>query len=215
MRKAGKSEKANEVNHGRVLKILVSLFSLFWPQVYGLTTKPMSHHLTKMKTILAFVVSILLAGIFFCQGQDATNSGPETASETNAGPTTPSFDGDWHGTVKSVAGSETNVQFRVRIVVKGDTALTYYREKNKWAEGAYEATGSVKYTISKMRDLYVITWLNQYTEGVWTEEQTYSLSYINPSKIRLVLLRHVCNRDEGKNGTSWFYVCVGILNKTN
>lgn len=168
-----------------------------------------------MKTVLALTASILLAVIFPCQGQDATNSSPETTPETNAVPPTISFDGDWRGNVKSVAGSETNVQFRVRIVINGDSAIAYDREKNRWTEIADQGIGSVKYTVSKMRDLYVITWLNQYTEGIWTEEQTYSLSYINPSKIRLVQLRHVSNRDEGKNGTSWFYVCVGVLNKTN
>lgn len=126
-----------------------------------------------------------------------------------------SFDGDWRGTVRSVAGAETNRQSRFRIVIHGDTALAYERKNNRWVELADESTGSVKCTVSKMRDLCVVTWLNQYSEEIWTEEQTYSLSYIDPTKIRVVQLRHVTNREEGKNGASWFYVCVGILNKTN
>jgi hypothetical protein len=171
-----------------------------------------------MKTILALAASILLAGIIFCQGQDATNSPPETTSETDAVLPAPSFDGDWRGTVKSVAGgggAETNLQFRFRIVINGDTAIAYQRKNNKWAEIADESEGSVKYTVSKLRDICVVTWLNQNTEGFWTEEQTYSLSFINPSKIRVIQLRHVTNRDEGKSGKPWFYVCEGVLTKAN
>jgi len=166
-----------------------------------------------MKKLLALAAFILLAGTFFCRGQDATNSAPETAPQTNAAPPAPSFDGDWRGTLRSVAGSDTNLQFRFRIVINGDAATVYERDKARWTEIADESTGSVKYTVSKMRDLCVVTWLNQYPEGVWTEEQTYSLSYIDPTRVRVIQLRHVTNRDEGKNGTSWFYVCVGILNK--
>jgi hypothetical protein len=187
------------------------------PQIYGLTTKPTPHHLTKMKTIFALTASILLAGIFFCQGQDATNSAPKTTPETNAGASAPSFDGDWRGPVKWVAGGgeETNFQFKLRIVINGDTALAYSHNKKKWTEIASESTGSVKYIVSKMHNICVVTWLNQDPGGVWTEEQTYSMSYINPSKVKVLQLRHVSNREEGKNGTSWFYVCMGTLTKTN
>jgi hypothetical protein len=208
--KTGKSKRRKSKSRAKIF-----LLSLFWPQIYGLTTKPTSRHFTKMKTILAFTASILLAGIFSCQGQDITNSTPETSPKTDAGLPAPSFDGDWQGSVKWVAGALTNLQFRLRIVINADSALVYERKKNKWAEIADEDTGSVKYTVSKMRDVCVVTWLNQYAGAVWTEEQTYSLSYINPDKIRVVQLRHVSNRAEGKNGTSWFYVCVGILTKTN
>jgi hypothetical protein len=95
-----------------------------WPQIYGSTTKPTSHYLAKMKVILALTASILLAGIFFCQGQDTPNSAPKTTPETDAGVSTPSFDGDWRGPVKWVAGgggAETNLQYKLRIVINGVT----------------------------------------------------------------------------------------------
>lgn len=166
-----------------------------------------------MKTVWALAASLLLAAALFCRGQDATNSASETAPETNAAPPAPSFDGDWRGTLRSVAGSETNLQFRFRLVINGDTAIAYERNKARWSEIADETSGSVKTTVSKMRDMCVVTWLNQDPDGVWTEEQTYSLSYVDPTRVRVIQLRHVTNRDEGKNGTSWFYVCVGVLNK--
>jgi hypothetical protein len=169
-----------------------------------------------MKIILALAASILLAGIFPCQGQDDTNSAPDTTNQTDVVLPAPSFDGDWRGPVKWVAGggeSETNLQFRLRIVIKGDTAIAYEGNKNKWSEIAYEATGSVKYTVSKMHDICVVTWLNRFTDGEWTEEQTYSLSFINPSRISVIQLRHVNNLNEGKNNKSWFYVCDGVLTK--
>lgn len=146
----------------------------------------------------------------------STPNGLKSTVETVDGLSTPSFDGDWRGLVKCVAaggGADTNYRFRLRIVINGDTALAYELKNKKWAEIADESTGSVKYTVSKMQDTYVITWLNHWDP--WTEEQTYSLSYINPSKIRVIQLRHVTNRDEGKNGKPWFYVCDGVLTKAN
>jgi hypothetical protein len=171
-----------------------------------------------MKTILALAASLLLAGIFFCQGQDVTNSAPDTTNQTDAELSAPSFDGDWRGPMKSVAaggGADTNFQYRLRIVINGDTAVAYERKNNKWSELSYEATGNVKYTVSKMHDMCVVTWINRWTDGGWTEEQTYSLSFINPSKIKVIQLRHVNNLNEGKNNKPWFYVCEGVLTKTN
>jgi hypothetical protein len=168
-----------------------------------------------MKTVCALTASILLAGIFFCQGQDATNSAPKTPPETDAGESAPSFDGDWRGPVKWVGGEDPNMKCKLRIVIHGDTALAYSRQDNKWAEIADESSGCVKYTVSKMHNICVVSWLKKNPAGGWTEEQTYSLSYINPSKVKVLQLRHVSNGDEGKNGTSWFYVRMGTLTKTN
>jgi hypothetical protein len=184
----------------------------------GLTTKPMFQHFTRMKTFAALAASILLAGVFYCRGQDATNSTPETMSETNAETAAPSFDGDWRGPVKCVAaggGADTNFQYRLRIVINGDSAIAYELKNKKWSEIADESSGSVKYTVSKMQDMCVVTWLNHDPGGDWTEEQTYSLSFINPSKIRVIQLRHVNRLYEGKNNKPWFYVCEGVLTKTN
>jgi hypothetical protein len=135
--------------------------------------------------------------------------------ETGAGLPTPSFDGDWRGTMKSVAGAVNKYQYEFRIVINGNSALAYELVTNKWAEIADNTFGTVKYKISKMGDLYVVTWVNQGVMYDWSEEQTYSLSYVNPSRLKIVQLRHVNNREKDKDGVPWFYVCTGTLTNAN
>jgi hypothetical protein len=103
----------------------------------------------------------------------STSDGSKTTLETDAKPATPSFDGDWRGTVKSVAGSAKNLQYQFRIVINGETALAYRLVNDKWVEIPDSSFREVKYTVLKKGDMCVVNWLNQDLGYVWTEEQTY------------------------------------------
>jgi hypothetical protein len=55
----------------------------------------------------------------------------------------------------------------------------------------------------------VYTWIN--SGGVWTETQTFMLSYVNEDKYELVWSRQVLNfKDEGDN-EAWFVQGSGTL----
>jgi hypothetical protein len=156
--------------------------------------------------------ALLVAALFLnaCSTLREANS----TVKTGAGVPTPCFDGDWRGTIKTVAGAGDRRKCKFRIVIHGETALAYEQNHNQWKEIADNSFGDVRYKISQIGDLYVVTWVNQGIYYDWSEEQTYSLSYVNPTTVKIVQLRHVNNREKGKDGVPWFYVCTGTLTRT-
>ncbi|NTV26576.1 MAG: hypothetical protein HGB01_10275 [Chlorobiaceae bacterium] len=110
------------------------------------------------------------------------------------------FDGDWRGSVQTDSGKE----LRVRIVINGNQATHYYRDEQGWV-----AIQPEKSVVTQLRDICMFTWLNQ--GGVWTENQVFSMSAINATKLDLVWMRHVTNQAEGKPGEAWNIVGHGEL----
>ena len=161
-----------------------------------------------MKVTTACLAAALLLAAFFL---NACSTAPV---KTGAGIPTPSFDGDWRGTMKWAAGAGDRHRYKIRVIIHGDHALTEELDGKQWNEIADNSFGDVRYHTSKMGDLYVITWLNQGISYDWTEEQTYSLSYVNPTTVKIVQLRHVNNREKGKDGVPWYYAYTGTLTRT-
>ena len=126
-----------------------------------------------MRSILLAIVAIALA-----------------TSAVHAAP----FDGDWRGAVSTPDGTE----YRIRIVIKDGGATQYFRDEKG---NAWSADSRKKVICTNLNDICVVAWLNQ--DGIWTEHQMFSMSLINASKVKVLWMRHVTNREQGKDGVPW------------
>ena len=113
-------------------------------------------------------------------------------STTGFAQSTVSFMGNWGGSIKVPDRDE----IPIILVIEDGTFTHYLKFDDDWrvvnpATNYYEQLG----------DILLIGWIN--TGGVWTENQIFSISYVNPRKVEIVWTRHVINREEGQDGSSW------------
>lgn len=116
-----------------------------------------------------------------------------------------SFDGVWTGSLKTDEGNEFNVTLYVED--NNVYSVTTDEEGDRIKDTDYEVIWSKGYG-----EQLNYTWMNK--GGVWTETQTYSLVYVNNSKLSVHFLRHVSNQSEEYDGnTDWGYFATGYLYK--
>lgn len=136
-------------------------------------------------------------GQAFCQGEPAGG--------------TSEFLGTWTGTL---IVDSTHDNFPIRIVAtmrNGDIsfAQAFSEDDGKtWDEVQESAT--LHYHASFSRDNATFYWEN--FGGIWSETQVYSLSFISPTTIELVWLRHVDNVDHD-HGEPWHLTGTAVLTK--
>lgn len=104
----------------------------------------------------------------------------------------PSFEGDWSGLIKITEENEA----RIRIKIEGSNFTQFFESDGEWA-----AVNPAKSYFESFQDSAMAGWIN--SSGIWTESQTFSLSYVNAEKLNVVWNRHVTNREEGKDGEPW------------
>lgn len=104
----------------------------------------------------------------------------------------PTFEGDWRGFIKIPEKGE----MRVTIKIEGNNYTQYFKSVEGWqavdADKSYFETG---------KDMAMVGWIN--SGGVWTENQMFSLSYVNSGKLMVVWTRHVTNREDANDGEPW------------
>lgn len=104
----------------------------------------------------------------------------------------PSFDGEWRGYIRI----SDEVELRISIEIDDYSFVQYFRDDDGWrpvnpAESYYR----------QFQDIAVVGWVN--SGGIWTENQMYSLSYVNNNKLKVIWTRHVTNRKDGEEGEAW------------
>jgi len=112
-----------------------------------------------------------------------------------------SFDGDWRGFIKLADGGE----IRLKILIEGDSYTSFYKN----ADDEWESVVAAVSYYEQLADVVMLGWINH--GGVWTENQMYSLSYVNSSKLDVVWTRHVTNRVSSDDGESWNVRAEGEL----
>jgi len=115
---------------------------------------------------------------------------------------TSKFDGDWRGDLVFPNGEKSGV----RIVVENGTFTQYFADGSAWRA----ISPKVSY-YETLNDILLVGWLNQ--GGVWTENQMYSLTWVNSSTVEVAWTRHVTNRSGGDDGSSWNVRAEGVLKK--
>jgi len=116
---------------------------------------------------------------------------------------TPSFDGDWSGMVVIKDRGE----IELRLVIKDGKATQYFKSENSW-----RASEPVISYYEDHGDIAAVGWINK--GGAWTENQTFSLSWVNSRKIGVVWTRHVTNRSGPADGEAWNVRGEGTLTKS-
>jgi hypothetical protein len=119
------------------------------------------------------------------------------------------FDGDWRGTI-AISGDEDEEtrNIKIRITIKGASATQYF-----FGEDGWEPVEPAKISVTILRNNCVVMWLNE--GGVWSETQTFSLSFRNAGELHLVWVRHVNNIQEGQDNDIWFLAGEGVLSRIN
>lgn len=124
------------------------------------------------------------------------------AGSPGSPPETSKFDGDWQGELTFSNGEKSGI----RIVVENGAFTQYFADGSGWRE----VSPKVSY-FETLNDILLVGWLNQ--GGVWTENQMYSLTWVNSSTLEVAWTRHVTNRSGGDDGSSWNARAEGVLKK--
>jgi hypothetical protein len=114
------------------------------------------------------------------------------------------FNGTWVG---SVIHDDDGYAMDIRIDISSGGVTQFFKE----SDGTWRAAGGEDnfYLLDRNNLLYV--WVNQ--GGVWTETQTYSLSFINSNTLDVVWSRHVNNYTVGSSNETWNLTGTGRLRK--
>jgi hypothetical protein len=114
------------------------------------------------------------------------------------------FNGTWIG---SVIHNDDGYSMDIRLDITSNKIVQYFRNEDEtWA--AVEPDDN--FFIWDRNNL-VYVWVNK--GGVWSETQTYSLSFIDSRTLDVVWLRHVNNYRDGSNNETWNLTGVGRLRK--
>lgn len=117
-----------------------------------------------------------------------------------------SFDGDWQGQIE-LPGEGT---MEVRIVIADNSFTQYFRGSG--ANGWSAVEPALSY-FEKERDILLVGWINTAAQAIWTENQMFSLSIIDSTKLQVVWTRHVVNRPAAEPGEAWNLRGEGVLTR--
>lgn len=113
------------------------------------------------------------------------------------------FEGYWAGTLKTADGD--NIAIILKIT--NGVAKEYNYDKDQKKLVAYEPDKEVT---NWQRNNLCFTWMNQ--GGVWTETQTYMLSYLSGKKLSAIWIRQVNNiKDDEDENSCWSVKAEGTL----
>lgn len=114
------------------------------------------------------------------------------------------FDGDWSGKISIDGGSETT-WVRIKIQSSSITQYFYDEQSSVW-EPTYPSFAKYDYN----KNNYIYFWMNN--SAVWSETQTYMLSYVNSDKLYIVWSRQVNNIQTG-DYDAWSLQGTGYLTR--
>jgi hypothetical protein len=119
---------------------------------------------------------------------------------------TAKFQGDWRG---RLIVADNGKVILIRIVIHGDEATQYFGDKDGWTL----SNPRVKNVFFANRNNAILVW--QHLDGVWSETQVFSLSYLRERQLDLQWLRHVNNEKESSDNNVWNQKGSGVLRKTS
>lgn len=105
------------------------------------------------------------------------------------------FRGTWEGEIE-VAGRDAKINIQIKISDTEVSQYFYSKKKNDWR---LVNPDIIKFTCVKNNA--VLYWHNHST--VWSENQVFSLSFVNSGELNLVWLRHVNNVRKDEDNESW------------
>lgn len=126
------------------------------------------------------------------------------AFTTNVNAQTSKFTGDWYGKITSNRGNALWV--RLKIDYDNVTQYFYDDDDKQWNPVSPVVA---KYTSNKNNLLYY--WMNN--SSVWSETQTYALSYVSDDKLNVVWTRQVNNIKEDEDNDVWSLQGSGYLTR--
>ena len=114
------------------------------------------------------------------------------------------FNGTWTG---SITIDEENYSFDFRIVITSSGVSQYFQNE----DGTLYVVNPADSFYLLARNNLVYAWVDQ--GGIWSETQTYSLSFVNSGTLDVVYTRHVNNYYEGASNETWNITGKGRLTK--
>ena len=134
--------------------------------------------------------TVSVVGLLFVFGVGVTSYGDDR------------FEGNWVGDVEVVESGRG----RVRIVVTGSTATSFYCIDGEWSDGG---SGSSPFTVRRNNGLFF--WTS--SGGRWSETQVFGLSYINDTLMSFVWVRQVNNETDDGDYDTWHALGQGKLRR--
>jgi hypothetical protein len=113
------------------------------------------------------------------------------------------FNGTWIG---SVIHDDDGYVMDVRIDISSGGVTQFFSGDDGWRV----AGGEDSFYLLDRNNLFYV-WVNQ--GGIWTETQTFSLSFINSNTLDVVWTRHVNNYAVGSSNDTWHLTGQGRLRK--
>lgn len=114
------------------------------------------------------------------------------------------FDGDWRGSVTTKSGST----LKIRIKISDDEVTQYFwnADASEWRATSPAITRKFAH-----KNNFEFSWMS--SGGVWTETQTFMLSYVSGSNLSLVWSRQVVNEKDSGDNEAWAVQGEGSLSK--
>jgi len=113
------------------------------------------------------------------------------------------FDGDWRGTVTV----KDQGSLQMRFVIKDGKYQQFYYNDGSWSPAGSRPMEYYR----EYQDIAMLGWIN--SGGIWTENQSYSLTWVDDDTVQILWARHVTNRAAGEPGDSWNIVGEGTLKR--
>lgn len=117
------------------------------------------------------------------------------------------FSGDWSG---KISINDRNDPIWVRINIDGSKITQYFYDEDS---RSWSPTSPVLARYDYNINNFMYFWMNNST--VWTETQTYMLSYVNDDKLYVVWSRQVNNIQQGSDYDVWSLQGSGYLTRRN
>lgn len=123
--------------------------------------------------------------------------------------TTLSYEGFWAGSLTDVTDDDNSVFLCLRIENGQAKRFHYDSDADDFVQSDYGHESSLL-----LGNNFQFTWINQ--GGIWSETQAHSLSFLNPKRLWVVMVRQVTNAEEDENvegiNEEWNVVYEGGLN---
>ena len=114
------------------------------------------------------------------------------------------FNGDWFGTITETGGQTLSV----RLKIENNDVSQYFHDPD---QDRWNPVSPVVARYNSNKNNFLYYWMNN--SSVWSETQTYALSYVNDDKLYVVWSRQVNNIKENENNDVWSLQGSGYLTK--
>lgn len=114
------------------------------------------------------------------------------------------FSGNWSGNITTSDGEK----LLVRIDIDNNDVTQYFYDSNK---SNWRPVAPVVEQFDYNKNNFLYYWMNN--SSVWSETQTYALSYVCEDQLHVVWLRQVNNTKQGNENETWSVQGTGYLTR--